>query len=91
LIKYLKAVQLFAETHDQYYVGDRALGNWTWLELAIYENASSDTPRVKEGVKLVWQSHKNIMGSNEFVWVSVFPGTQCNVALILANVPLASW
>ncbi|BCR87184.1 uncharacterized protein ACHE_31171S [Aspergillus chevalieri] len=69
LTKYLKAVQLFAETHDQYYVGDRALGNWTWLELAIYENASSDTPRVKEGVKLVWQSHKNIMGSNEFVWL----------------------
>ena len=41
MIKHLQGVQLHTETHDQGYVTDRAQGNWTWLELAIYENESS--------------------------------------------------
>lgn len=69
MIKYLQGVQLHTETHDQGYVTDRAQGNWTWLELAIYENESSDSPRVKEDVELLWQSHRNSMGSEKFVWV----------------------
>ncbi|OJJ45838.1 hypothetical protein ASPZODRAFT_167556 [Penicilliopsis zonata CBS 506.65] len=66
----LKSVQLFAETRDQGYVDDRALGNWTWLELAIYENEEADSPRVREGVQLVWTSHRNDMGSKEYDWLS---------------------
>lgn len=49
MIKYLQGVQLHTETHDQGYVTDRAQGNWTWLELAIYENESSDSPRGERG------------------------------------------
>ncbi|KAJ6011672.1 hypothetical protein N7451_003084 [Penicillium sp. IBT 35674x] len=63
------SVQLFADTHDQGWVDDRALGNWTWLEVAIYENESSDYPRTREGVELVWMSHKNDMGSEQYDWV----------------------
>ena len=66
----LQSVQLFADTHDQGHVDDRALGNWTWLEIALYDNESSEKPRVREGVELVWQSHKNDMGSKEYDWVS---------------------
>lgn len=67
-IKYLQSIQLITETHDQGYVDDRARENWTWLELAIYEDEHATSPKVKEGVKLVWQSHKNVMGSDKFVW-----------------------
>ena len=94
VIKYLQGVQLHTEIHDQGYVTDRAQGNWTWLELAIYENESSDSPRVKEDVKLLWQSHKNSMGSKEFVWVCYYvprdavPNTRANMS---TNSSLASW
>jgi hypothetical protein len=68
-IEALQSVQLFADTHDQGWVGDRALGNWTWLEIALYENGTMDSPRTREGVELSWQSHKNDMGSKEYGWV----------------------
>lgn len=68
----LHSVQLFADTHDQGWVTDRALGNWTWLEIALYDNESSNTPKLREGVELVWHSHKNDMGSKEFDWVSSY-------------------
>jgi hypothetical protein len=43
------------------------------LEIALYENESADAPRVREGVDLVWQSHKNDMGSKEYEWASIPP------------------
>ncbi|CEJ54942.1 hypothetical protein PMG11_01228 [Penicillium brasilianum] len=80
----LQSVQLFADTHDQGWVDDRALGNWTWLEVAIYENESSDSPRQREGVELVWLSHKNDMESSQYGWLSgdVFPGKHDLLALL---------
>lgn len=68
-IKSFQSIQLFAETHDQGHADDTSLGNWTWLELAIFEDESSAKPRVKEGVELVWLSHKNRFLTDEYGWV----------------------
>jgi hypothetical protein len=50
-------------------VDDTSLGNWTWLELAIFEDESSDKPRTKDSVELVWLSHKNRFLTDEYGWV----------------------
>ncbi|KAF3388415.1 Phospholipase A I [Penicillium rolfsii] len=69
-IKSFQSIQLFAETHDQGHVDDTSLGNWTWLELAIFEDESSDKPRTKDSVELVWLSHKNRFLTDEYGWMA---------------------
>lgn len=62
------------------------------LELAIYEDESSNSPRVKEGAKLEWQSHRNNMGSKEFEWVSASLETKYQLRIAnVTNPPSASW
>ena len=51
---------------------DTSLGNWTWLELAIFEDESSDKPRMKDSVELVWLSHKNRFLTDDYGWVCHF-------------------
>ena len=68
-IRKINSLQLFAETHDQGFVNEPLAGNWTWLELAIFENRLATLPREKEGVKLIWTSHLNRLGEAEYGWV----------------------
>ncbi|KAF3038623.1 hypothetical protein E8E12_003111 [Didymella heteroderae] len=43
-------------------------GNWTWFELAILENESSQEPKSLNGVELVWKSHRNRFQTTKFDW-----------------------
>lgn len=65
----IRAVKLFAESHDQGFADDIAAGNWTWFELAILESDAATAPKVtKDGVELVWTSHPNRFKSSEYGW-----------------------
>jgi hypothetical protein len=70
-IERLRSIQLLAQSHDQGFVDDPSAGNWTWFELAIFENASAQVPKVKDNVKFQWTSHHNRMSTEESDWVSV--------------------
>ncbi|GAB7348910.1 hypothetical protein MBLNU459_g7600t1 [Dothideomycetes sp. NU459] len=64
----IHAVQLLAETHDQGYYDAGDGGNWTWLEFALLSSKDSVTPRMKDGVELVWMSHYNRLCSKDYGW-----------------------
>ncbi|KAK6531861.1 hypothetical protein TWF694_003026 [Orbilia ellipsospora] len=67
-IRRLDHIQLYAESHDQGFCDNPDLGNWTWFELAIYEDDQAEFPRSKGGVDLIWRSHYNAFSTNEFKW-----------------------
>ncbi|KAF7540964.1 hypothetical protein G7054_g961 [Neopestalotiopsis clavispora] len=67
-IQRIKSIRLFAESHDQGFADDPNAGNWTWFELAILEGPTSKTPRSKDGVDLVWESHTNRFKTTEYEW-----------------------
>ncbi|KAF3003991.1 hypothetical protein E8E14_007678 [Neopestalotiopsis sp. 37M] len=67
-IQPIKSIRLFAESHDQGFAEDPNAGNWTWFELAIFESPTSKTPRSKDGVELVWESHTNRFKTTEYEW-----------------------
>lgn len=57
-----RAVQLQLETLSSDQGVDDALngaGSWSWFELAVFRNADSQSPVVKDGKALVWRSHGN--------------------------------
>ncbi|KAI9930159.1 hypothetical protein AWENTII_003365 [Aspergillus wentii] len=58
IIKRIDSVQLIAKSNDQNYVTNPSVGNWTWFELAIFEQ-DADKPKEKNGAQLVWMSHPN--------------------------------
>ncbi|KAK0640201.1 Calcium-independent phospholipase A2-gamma [Lasiodiplodia hormozganensis] len=69
LLDRIRAVKLFAESHDQGFASDISAGNWTWFELAILENDAATAPKVtKDGVELVWTSHPNRIKSSKYGW-----------------------
>ncbi|ATY62979.1 Di-copper centre-containing [Cordyceps militaris] len=69
-IRMIRAVKLFAESHDQGSVGDLVSGNWTWFQLAIFENENSTTPKkMADGQELIATSHANKVGSTKFEWL----------------------
>ncbi|KAF8522563.1 acyl transferase/acyl hydrolase/lysophospholipase [Hysterangium stoloniferum] len=86
-ISRLKSLQLFAESRDQGYADVPSAGNWTWFEIAIYDNSSSTLPKRKDGVSLVWTSHYNRFLSNEFGWAegSFFGGERGLLAVLEPN------
>ncbi|KAI1176857.1 acyl transferase/acyl hydrolase/lysophospholipase [Nemania sp. FL0916] len=65
-IGHITSIQLIADSHDQGYVSHEFDGNWTWFELCIFDNASADSPAVRGGVILTWESHRTDMGSSKF-------------------------
>ncbi|CEI70806.1 hypothetical protein FVEN_g714 [Fusarium venenatum] len=60
-IQRLHSLQLVADSHDQGWYDDRDLGNWTWFEVAIFENDSATDPRKKDDIILSWTSHRSKM------------------------------
>jgi len=76
-IERIESLQLFAQSHDQGWVTDEKEGNWTWFELVILENPEAATPRVKDGVQLVWRSHYNRLAQANYDWAvgELFPDT----------------
>jgi hypothetical protein len=69
----LHGLQLIAESHDQGFSDVLSAGNWTWFELALMENERSDSPRVKDDVKLTWYSHVNRFCTEDYGWVRAQP------------------
>lgn len=67
-IQRMKSIRLFAESHDQGKVTHPNAGNWTWFEIAILEGPTSKSPRSKDGVDLVWESHTNRFQTTEYEW-----------------------
>lgn len=68
-IEKLHSLQLITECHDQGYCSEPENGNWTWFELAIMENENATSPRIKNGIELIWISHINRFCTSEFDWV----------------------
>ncbi|OJD29174.1 tyrosinase central domain containing protein [Diplodia corticola] len=70
VIRRIRGLKLFAESHDQGYFDDKKGGNWTWLELAILEDERATSPKTNEdGKELVWLSHPNKVGSSCYEWL----------------------
>ncbi|KAK1564265.1 uncharacterized protein LY79DRAFT_675155 [Colletotrichum navitas] len=59
IIRTITQVQLVAESHDQGFADVPDAGNWTWLELAILNDAHAKQPKSVGGVVMVWTSHYN--------------------------------
>ncbi|KAE8402715.1 acyl transferase/acyl hydrolase/lysophospholipase [Aspergillus pseudonomiae] len=66
VLRRIQFLQLFAESGDQGFVGDRDAGTWTWFELAILENEEKDEPMIKNNIQYVWKSHLNPMETPNF-------------------------
>ncbi|KAJ4401643.1 hypothetical protein N0V91_007815 [Didymella pomorum] len=67
-IKHIRSIQLWAESRDQGANRERFYGNWTWFELAILENESSQEPKKVNDVEFVWKSHRNRFQATDFDW-----------------------
>ncbi|KAF4977237.1 hypothetical protein FZEAL_6220 [Fusarium zealandicum] len=67
-IQRIHSLKLVAESHDQGFTDDPLAGNWTWFEIVLLENKYSEEPRMKDGIQLVWVSHRNLFLSQEFGW-----------------------
>jgi hypothetical protein len=63
-------MKLVAKSRDQGFSDDPLAGNWTWFEIAILKTKYSEEPRVKDGIQLVWVSHRNRFLSKDYGWVS---------------------
>ncbi|KAK2051650.1 FabD/lysophospholipase-like protein [Colletotrichum caudatum] len=61
-------VQLVAESHDQGEADVPDAGNWTWLEIAILDDAHATHPKSVDGVSMVWTSHYNNFLTKEYKW-----------------------
>ncbi|KAE8149604.1 acyl transferase/acyl hydrolase/lysophospholipase [Aspergillus avenaceus] len=65
-ISHIKSIRLKTDSHDQGYVENRLEGNWTWFELSILDKKDAQYPKVKEELTLTWESHRNVMESDNF-------------------------
>lgn len=54
-------LQLSTDSRDQGWVSDTKQGSWSWFEVAIFEDESSDEAKVSDGRALSWRSHANRM------------------------------
>jgi hypothetical protein len=68
-IQRITQLQLYAESHDQGFADEPSGGNWTWFELAILEDGKATAPRMKDGIELVWKSHRNRFLTDDYDWV----------------------
>jgi hypothetical protein len=66
----IRAIKLFAESHDQGFVSALEQGNWTWLELVILDSKDATSPKKdRNGKELVVTSHTNKVGSKDYEWM----------------------
>ncbi|KAM5343873.1 hypothetical protein ACJ41O_012410 [Fusarium nematophilum] len=64
----LHSLQLVAESHDQGYRSDLLSSSWSWFEIAIFRNRNSQGPREKDGIELVWESHRHLVSETNYAW-----------------------
>ncbi|EMT71987.1 acyl transferase/acyl hydrolase/lysophospholipase [Fusarium oxysporum II5] len=67
-IQRIHCMKLVAKSRDQGFSDDPLAGNWTWFEIAILKTKYSEEPRVKDGIQLVWVSHRNRFLSKDYGW-----------------------
>ncbi|KAI7759009.1 hypothetical protein LZL87_010004 [Fusarium oxysporum] len=67
-IQRIPCMKLVAKSRDQGFIDDPLAGNWTWFEIAILKTKYSEEPRVKDGIHLVWVSHRNRFLSKDYGW-----------------------
>lgn len=58
-ISRIQEIRLCTTSRHQGSVSDPAAGSWSWFDIVILENPQASTPRVKDGITLVWKSHVN--------------------------------
>ncbi|KAL3601140.1 hypothetical protein FPOAC2_05395 [Fusarium poae] len=69
-LRMIRAIKLFAESHDQGFVSALEQGNWTWLELVILDSKDATSPKKdRNGKELVVTSHTNKVGSKDYEWM----------------------
>ncbi|KAF4951188.1 hypothetical protein FGADI_7679 [Fusarium gaditjirri] len=69
-LRMIRAIKLFAESHDQGSVLNLEQGNWTWFELVILDNEDATSPKKdRKGKELVVISHPNRVGSRDYEWM----------------------
>ncbi|RSL54058.1 hypothetical protein CEP51_014774 [Fusarium floridanum] len=69
-LRMIRAIKLFAESHDQGSVSNLEQGNWTWVELVILDNKDATSPKKdRNGEELVVTSHSNKVGSKDYEWM----------------------
>ncbi|OTB01835.1 hypothetical protein M426DRAFT_265564 [Hypoxylon sp. CI-4A] len=69
-IRMIRGIKLFAESHDQGFVTQLQDGNWTWIQLAIFENEEATSPKKdRDGKELVVISHPNKVNSGQYEWM----------------------
>ncbi|KAF4485004.1 Calcium-independent phospholipase A2-gamma [Colletotrichum fructicola Nara gc5] len=63
-IKRINRIQLHTKSSDQGQCLDKEAGTWTWFEIAIMADEQAETPRIKDGIKLTWESHLNVQAQS---------------------------
>lgn len=59
-------LQLFTDSHDQGFVNFREAGSWSWFDIVILASPDATEPKIKNGRSLVWLSHSNELGEEDF-------------------------
>ncbi|KAF5379699.1 hypothetical protein D9615_005735 [Tricholomella constricta] len=59
-------IQLETKSRDQGWVSIPDAGSWSWFDIIVLESSESSEPKVKDNMALVWLSHENKLGSNEY-------------------------
>ncbi|KAL0958133.1 hypothetical protein HGRIS_000301 [Hohenbuehelia grisea] len=62
LLKRINKIQLQTFSHDQGYASFPEAGSWSWFDIAVLETPDATTPKVKDGLTLLWLSHTNSLG-----------------------------
>ncbi|EFW99188.1 tyrosinase central domain containing protein [Grosmannia clavigera kw1407] len=71
-LRMIRAIKLFAESHDQGFISNVGQGNWTWFELVILDNKDVTSPKKDgNGKELVVISHPNKAASKDYEWMQV--------------------
>lgn len=66
----IRGIKLYTESHDQGFVDKEMDGNWTWVELAIFDNEQAPSPkRDHDGKEIVVVSHPNKVKSKQDEWL----------------------
>ncbi|KAK8872485.1 tyrosinase domain protein [Apiospora arundinis] len=69
-IRMIRGIRLYTESHDQGFVDKEMDGNWTWFELAIFDNEQAPSPKKDhDGKEIVVVSHPNKVKSEQAEWL----------------------
>ncbi|KAG5643272.1 hypothetical protein DXG03_001239 [Asterophora parasitica] len=66
LLDKVEQIQLETKSRDQGFVDFPDAGSWSWFEIVVLESPEASEPKVKDGLALVWLSHENKLGEEDY-------------------------